>query len=86
MEPGDRRASIVGSYPSADIDTTQVFSFSGRRLFERRKCDSDSQDVHGAEKLYRSTALGINAIMFYLLEASFLLAAQEYLDKICIYP
>ena len=30
--PGDRRASLVGSYTHADIDTTQVFSFSGRRL------------------------------------------------------
>jgi hypothetical protein len=45
--PGNRRASVVGSYTHADIDTTQIFSFSGRRLSEREKCHPDSQNVHG---------------------------------------
>jgi len=45
--PANRRASLVGSYTHADIDTTQVFSFSCRRLFEGEKCHSDSQNVHG---------------------------------------
>jgi hypothetical protein len=51
--PSDRRASFIGSYTHADIDTTQVFGFSGRRLSERKKCDSDSQNIHGTEKELR---------------------------------
>jgi hypothetical protein len=64
--PGDRGASFIRSYSHTDIDTTQVFSFSGCRLSKRKKCHSDSNNVHGAEKeFYRSTFLGSRLVCVY---------------------
>ena len=56
----DRRRSF-NAIPCAhdDIDTTEICSIAGDRLYQRQKCDPDSPAIWGAsEKLYRREFLG----------------------------